>query len=889
MSIQKVLDTYNASDNTELEMRFVIRDKSVFKNLISSIDGDRSVEQSINLITPAIPPNNNTPDRIYTVKFVNGKKTNMVYMRKNVIARTRVIGDLLAYRLNVSSEEDIPKFNANLSKFARVKLRLSIRPPAFDDWRIDLTLVKTVNNIKNDLTPSKKVMLFPINVDRFVEEAPWNHAECELEIEHIRTDDTKAVEAADIQQLYDYIASVMDPSHKDTFEYQKHLYSIAKIVKPKHANAFKKYKGVRDLYNRVFELNRAKFYEEVFPKMQNFILLDKADGVRNLIYIKGSNAYCLNGGLRTIPLAQTYEHEAIFDAEHITDGDTDMYYVFDVLAIDGKSIVDLPTSERVGFIPNVVEMAGPRFVAKGMTFLTADYKEEHLTRYTADKPYDVDGFVYTPQDSPYFTMRSWKWKPLKHMSIDFLIKEIPPNLINVHPYIEKPGHTMLLLFVGINKRLFDKLRLTLIPGYKKMFPGQTTHKYFPIQFCPSDDPFAYVYYHPDNHKYAVSDIIDRVCELRRVELKDTDAIAEIVAEAVDEAGEAGEAGAVTERKGGGTDLSKRPYTWHMMKIRTDRDLALKKGTYFGNDFYIAEYTWQNYSSPLLFDDLIISHAEYADMGYFKEVKSQPYKAMTAMNSFAKSTLLAPYKKSSWLVDLAAGRGADMFRVSDARIKNALFLDSDSQALSTLISRKHDFQRGIKRLNTRIYTKIVDLKTDYKETVESIDAVGIPVGSIDVIMCNFAMHYFTGTPQNVRNIVQLVKSLLKKGGSFFFTAFQGSEVFELLKDQDKWDVRVGEVLKYSIVKNYTAAKLQDTGQQIDVLLPFSAGKYYTEYLVNFKYVAKEFTKQGFKKTDQGGFGAILPQFQQNNRKMYGLLTENDKKFNSLYGYMVFTKK
>jgi SAM-dependent methyltransferase len=404
---------------------------------------------------------------------------------------------------------------------------------------------------------------------------------------------------------------------------------------------------------------------------------------------------------------------------------------------------------------------------------------------------------------------------------------------------------MLFLFCGINKQLYDKLRIVPVKGYKKIFPRQMMYNYFPIQFCPSDNPFAYIYQHPNDSVVSVDDILNSVCEFRR-------------------------------------DGDK----WIFMRIRTDRNIELERGNYFGNGFYVAEYTWLNYQNPLLFNDMILSNSEYMDMGYFKEEKSQKHKAATAFNSFVKGTLLNGFKGSTWLIDLAAGRGQDMFRVSNANINNALFIDNDAQALSELVSRKHDFQRGIKRLNTRIFTKLINLKDDYKKNIDAIKQIGVPIGGVDVIMCNFAIHYLIPTPASIRNLIYLIKSLLKPGGHFFFTSFDGQSVFNKLIDGD-WNAREGEVLQYSIKKKYKSNTIMPTGQQVDVLLPFSRGEYYTEYLVNYEYLIKQFNINGFTTEKTGNFKQFLKEFK--DQKNYKNLNANDIEFIKLYAYAIFRKK
>lgn len=851
MSYEKLLQLYKSTKNTELEFRFRVKNRDIFKKLISSIDGEKTMEQTINFISPGLEIN-----RICQLSFVNGVKKTSAYMSKSILERSPMVDGLIPFKVVLSHEKEIPKFDINLSKLARIKLRLSVRPKDIPGWRIDFTLVKSVTNIKTNLKKDKNKMLYKMNIEDFkTDAAPWDYANAlELEIEHVG--ESKRVTSNTIYSVVDYLFGVIDPGYKNMFEYQKIVYQIASfVVDGKYLGQFKQKKGIRDLYNRVWELNKQEYFRNVFTRIKDFYLLDKADGTRTLCKIEGNTLAALNGNVVFLKLKKTHEKETIFDAEYIEHEGKKTYYIFDVLVYNGENLTKTPTSNRVKYIKKIVEMAEGHVVPKAMVSLTDNYGAEISEMWKnaqeSDR-YEVDGIIFTPKNEPYRKMKSWKWKPLDFMSIDFLVKEAPSNLVGVNPYTPKPGHTMMFLFSGISKQLYDKLRLTPVSGYKKLFPHQNMYKNFPIQFCPSDEPFAYIYYHPNDSKFPKEDVLDNVCEFRRV------------------------------------DLDKEP-KWDMMRVRTDRKMELDRGNYFGNGFYIAEYTWQNYQNPLKFEDLIISSTEFMDRGYFKEEKSKIYKSVTAFNSFVKCKLLSKFGKSDWLVDLAAGRGQDMFRVSDAGIKNALFIDNDAQALSELVSRKHDFQRGIKRLNTRIYTKLVDLTADSRTTIKALKQIGIPVGSIDVVMCNFAIHYLIGTPDNTRNLINLVSALLKPGGHFFFTAFNGERIFDLLKEKGAWEIREGEVLKYRIVKKYVGEKIEPTGQQIDVLLPFSGGKYYTEYLVNFKYLLNEFSANGFAVEKKGDFGSFLPLFKTEVARLYKGISKDDTEFLNLYSYGMVRKK
>lgn len=848
MANQKILRLYEQIDNTELEFRFQMKSRDIFKKMIPNISGDKTVEQSIAFISPGFEG-----DRRCEIIFVNGVKKTVTYGTKTSIERGRIIEGTVPYKIVLSKEEKIDKFDINLSKIARIKLRMSVRPDQIEGWRVDFTLIKTVHNISQNIKRDKTAMFGHITPQNFIENAPWTYADSlELEVEHVGRD--KHIVQKDIDTVAEYIYTSIDPKHKNLYEYQKHIYSIASfIVDKKHLEQFKQRRGIRDLYNRVWELSKCVYYKSVFPNLRKHYLLDKADGVRTLLKIEGNTLYVLDGKMVAHKLAANHPGISVFDSEFVEE--TGKFHVFDVIAFNGKNVANMPTSNRIEFIPALVKMTEGRAVEKKMVLLTSNYREEisdmWRTATSSEKKYEVDGLIFTPAGETYRAMKSWKWKPLDYMSIDFLVKKPPRGLSGLFPYIPKDGHVMLFLFSGIQKPVFDKLRLTTISGYNKLFPHQNMHKNFPIQFSPSDNPYAYIYYHPVDSKFDEKTILDNVCEFRRI-------------------------------------LSGTESKWDLMRIRDDRKTELDKGNYFGNGFYVAEYTWQNYQNPLLFDDLIISSSEFMDRGYFQEEKSRIYKSATAFNSFVKRILLSKFKGSNWLIDLAAGQGQDMFRVSDAKMNNALFIDSDPQALSELVSRKHDFQRGIKRLHTRIFTKLADLTSDYRLIVESMNLIGVPVGEVDVIMCNFAIHYLIGTTENISNLIGLIKTMLKPNGHFFFTAFDGKKIFELLGNRQSWNSREGDTLKYSIKKKYASGKLGATGQQIEVLLPFSGGNFYTEFLVNFEYIISEFNSNGFSVEKHGGFSKFLPLFREDNAKLFAGISRQDAEFLSLYSYCIVKK-
>ena len=89
--------------------------------------------------------------------------------------------------------------------------------------------------------------------------------------------------------------------------------------------------------------------------------------------------------------------------------------------------------------------------------------------------------------------------------------------------------------------------------------------------------------------------------------------------------------------------------------------------------------------------------------------------------------------------------------------------------------------------------------------------------------------------------------------------------------------------HKIVKKYHLNELTDFGQKIGVLLPFSNGQYYEEYLVNTKTTIREFKDNGFQLLENTSISSKLQEFNLSNSAR---LTEQDIQWISLYGELVF---
>ena len=190
-------------------------------------------------------------------------------------------------------------------------------------------------------------------------------------------------------------------------------------------------------------------------------------------------------------------------------------------------------------------------------------------------------------------MIGYKWKPIEHMTIDFFVCKLPSNLYSNIPYNNlklKQNEYIYILFSGISQSDYKKFKLSYMLDYKKIVDEKYLNgSMYPIQFTTSDNIYNYIYVGSEQ------DLNNRICEF-----------------------------------GYDTDDNK----WKFKKIRTDRDVELERGDYFGNYYKIAEHIWNNINNPLTFDMLISDNTSY-----FMNDNNDFYKAQRSFNSFVKTYTL----------------------------------------------------------------------------------------------------------------------------------------------------------------------------------------------------------------------------------------------------------
>ncbi|MGL5935147.1 MAG: hypothetical protein ACRCZI_05945, partial [Cetobacterium sp.] len=748
--------------------------------------------------------------------FINGiqdKNKKRFYKKQKLHSPMFIANNSYDFKISLNQESDCDQINDY--DLIRIKQRFRF---TIDNWFIDFTFIKTTNSkITDELKNYRDKMFVDINENSIFDSRVdiWEYAEViEIEMEY----NNNVLKLSDLKFIIDSVTkfSVNEDSIKSD-DVSKHnilekLYAIIskkqnKIQQKNHKNTLKK------ILPNAVEINKAQYFKDILPVINEFYITEKADGIRTIFIINDhiayyNTSYTLIGSNADIQLKET-----IFECEFIND----TFYIFDVIKYDGENVAMKIFTERYKIllefeklINEYVDKINSQFknlrVKKSYELTTETYSDIIRNMYNnPSSDYNVDGLIFTSKNSSYIDTKFYKWKDVKNMTIDFYVKKCPQRMLGLSPYVLKPGHDLYLLFSGIQIKEYRQFNMKKLQSYKEMFPTLALMQYFPIQFSPSDNQYAFLYWHPKNTTNNTrikqdSNLDGKIAELRY------------------------------------------DNGWKFVRERHDRYHDITKKNYYGNHFRVAELIWRNYSNPLTIDLLCSSIEEVSHEFYFKVSNSSLHLAARHYNNIVKERILHSLDSSSNsnVIDLGGGKGQDLLKYSSMKsVSTVLFIDNNENNLCEIIHRKHDklFNNG-KYSSLKILIQNINLNDNYSSNYEQITSVHCDIHKMKTkfVVCNFAVHYFVKNVTTMSNFVNLVNLLMPVDSYFIVTYMDGEKVYDLLKNSIKSNAKFyGDGEKYMIkpkdLNTFNKSKRFIGGEEIELLLPFSNNDLFSEYLVN----------------------------------------------------------
>jgi hypothetical protein len=858
----------------ELELVFTDATYEYFMKVLRGLS--KFAKCDISFVTKKLTPDPN--DRFKTIiemyefkSVLNGPLETInksYYSKRTMLPPLNVLISVYApFKLKLSREFADNAKGDLMKATVKMLVRFSV---TIGRWRYDLSVTYYMKLSNQSVYAEQRDRMFKLTNPRTIDNV-LEHLDLEKEINRemytyeIEAEYIGNLDHLDVDVVFEGAKRVMvfiDQDVNEKIIHHEKIYYLATKLLSEDDPRLPRFRtqGLKQLLPQAISFSRNE-YSNVYPPIGGYVT-DKADGVRAVCILKEDKCVLIASRFFRIHDMQKHlEKETILDGEYIEALNT--FYAFDImLSGDVKPEMEFPDR-----LAGMTKLSLPKI--KDMSIKVKEYmqitspdvqsmKKIFKTVYEAKRDYDIDGIIITIpcsishnkkyNASGYMGTTNYKWKPLKNNTIDFLVKKLPERAMR--KYNQRNGMDVYLLFVGISKYMFRSFSLHFCDGYDIIFPRfKHNDRYFPVQFDPSYMRNAYIYYHPSD---STTNIDGKIVEM----------YFDMVAK-----------------------------SWKIIKIRDDRQYEIGKN-YFGNDYGVAEQTFTNYIDVFKFEDLYNLGSD----NYFMTEKTEVYRRQVLYISLLKKVSMRQYRNASWGVDMFAGKGQDLGRFMELRVRNLVVIDKDKSALATLIDRKYSYLR---RKNITfamaIHVKELNLEDHFAANLKSIsDVKHFPRNGVDFISCNLGLHYILKTVKHMKNFAALCKQLLKKNGRLVIVDMMGSAVFDKLKDLsmgETWDVfeKNEDKKKYSIKRLFKTSTFTPAGQKIGVLLPFSKQEYYEEYLVNEEALMAELQQVGIrlsKKTPAINIRREISSMVHGSTNMTP--TSADFQWIGLFGIMEFVK-
>jgi mRNA (guanine-N7-)-methyltransferase len=514
--------------------------------------------------------------------------------------------------------------------------------------------------------------------------------------------------------------------------------------------------------------------------------------------------------------------------------------------------------------------------------------------------YNTDGLIFTPaymgvgadvvgKAGPLSKMTwdySFKWKPPKYNTIDFLVTtvkstngddEIKPiyeeglNVLNNNQISEYKMIQLRCTFIekihGYVNPCQDVID-DIITEYVN-FEDKNTNEAKPVQFYPTNpyDPTA------------------GLCKIM-LKLDDNN-----VMQMFTEEDEVFTDNTIVEFS---YDLTReKGWRWIPLRVRYDKTSEFRQGyKNFGNAYHVANSNWMSIHNPVT-EDMICSGLNIPKVNvdedvYYNRVSgaSKTQALRDFHNLYVKKMLIKNVsKKGDSLIDYACGKAGDLPKWISANLSFVFGIDISKDNLENRLdgacarylnycksnknmpgalfvngNSSYNIKNGSAMLNDKAkqITKAVFGigKKDERELGKGVyKQFGKAEEGFNISSCQFALHYFFESPETFQGFMVNLADCTKLGGYFIGSAYDGKLLFSLLKNKQPGEsVQIVDdnVKIWEIVKEYNSLTLDDNasclGYKIDVYQE-TINQLIPEYLINFDYLNRIMEDYGFKIIDR----------------------------------------
>lgn len=237
--------------------------------------------------------------------------------------------------------------------------------------------------------------------------------------------------------------------------------------------------------------------------------------------------------------------------------------------------------------------------------------------------------------------------------------------------------------------------------------------------------------------------------------------------------------------------------------------------------------------------------------------------MKKFHNKIKRDLIKKYAKNNdIIIDLGCGKGGDMHKWINTNIKYVKGYDINKEYLKEAEDR-YEKIKNQKNINTEIIYKCIDLSKQIIDTEHE---------NVNIITCNFALHYFFKNEETFNILKKSIKNNLKLNGYFIGTIFDGISVNNMINNYEF--TQFDGLFKIEKLNNNN--KL--FGNEIKVYLKDSIiDNISYEYLIYFGKFISKMEDEGFILVDSKLFSEI---------DEFNNLKDHEQSYSSLNRYFVF---
>ena len=296
---------------------------------------------------------------------------------------------------------------------------------------------------------------------------------------------------------------------------------------------------------------------------------------------------------------------------------------------------------------------------------------------------------------------------------------------------------------------------------------------------------------------------------------------------------------------------------------------------YGNNYVTANNVWFSIHNPITSDMICtgehIPNMDVYELKYYnqnlniKRSKSVSIQLQRFHNYIKNNMIqtvttklhLEDKSKKISLLDLATGKGGDIYKWINNKISNVVGIDKVYDNIYNTFDGacvRHNNHRE-KNLKSMPYIDFIvaDVSKSLKDEDNFIDMFSKNLWfekyvdkKYDVVSMMFAIHYLFNSNSNIDMLVQNIDTFIQQNGYFMGCCYDGKEVFNLLSDIEYNDSKVGHKdgkIIWKIKKKYNLKSWNDAEESEYYDLPIevyvqSINMNITEYLVNFKLLIKK---------------------------------------------------